>query len=40
MREKIDAIVIMFMVVILYINLTDFPKQRQIVRGPLIGLEK
>jgi hypothetical protein len=39
MRTKIDIIVIVCMFVALYINLTDFSKQRQGVSGPLIRLE-
>jgi hypothetical protein len=38
MRQAIDAIVIVCMFMALYINLTDFPKQPQVVRGPLIKL--
>ena len=40
MRSAIDAIVIVCMFIALYINLTDFPKQRQIVYGTLIKIEK
>ena len=42
MKKTVDGIVIICMFVALYINLTDFPKQRQIVQGPLIkiGIEK
>ena len=42
MRKIVDGIVIVCMFVALYINLTDFPKQQQMVHGPLIkiGIEK
>ena len=33
-----DRIVIICMFVALYINWTDFPKQPQVVRGPLIKI--
>ena len=41
MRKTVDAIVIACLFVALYINWTDFPKQPQVVRGPLtkIGVE-
>lgn len=38
MKKTIDAIVIACLLVALYINLTDFPKQKQVVRGPLIKI--
>ena len=38
MRVKIEIIVYICMAALLYHNLTYFPKQRQIVRGPLIKI--
>ena len=38
MRSKVDGIVIICLFIALYINLTDFPKQRQEVRGQLIRI--
>jgi len=39
MRKIVDWPVIIAMFTALYINLTHFPQQRQVVRGPLIKLE-
>jgi hypothetical protein len=39
MRKIVDWLVIVGMFLALYINWTDFPRQRQIVRGPLIKIE-
>jgi len=42
MKTKIDYIVCICLMFALYINLTDFPKQRQVVHGQLIkiGIEQ
>jgi hypothetical protein len=37
--RKADTVVIACMFAALYINLTDFPQQQQIVTGPLIKIE-
>jgi hypothetical protein len=41
MRKAIDTVIIICMLIALYVNLTDFPKQPQVVRGTLtkIGVE-
>jgi hypothetical protein len=36
MRKIVDRIVIACLVLVIYHNWTDFPKQHQEVRGPLI----
>jgi len=38
MRKTVDAIVIVCMFIVVYINWTDFPKQPHAVSGPLIKL--
>jgi len=40
MRKAVDAIVIVCMFIALYINLTDFPKQQQVVHGSLIKIKE
>ena len=41
MRSKVDAIVIICMMVVLYINLTSIPKLQAVreVKGPLVKVE-
>jgi hypothetical protein len=36
MRKTVDAIVIVCMFIVIYINWTDFPKPSHTVTGPLI----
>jgi len=37
-RTTVDAIVIVCMMIVLYINLTDIPAPKREVRGPLIKI--
>ena len=37
-KGAVECIVYACMFIILYYNWTDFPKQRQVVRGPLIKI--
>jgi len=38
MRKAVDTVIIICMLISLYVNLTDFPKQPQIVYGTLIKI--
>jgi len=39
MRIKIEIVVYICMFAAIYHNWTDFPRQQQVVRGPLVKLE-
>ena len=38
MKNKIEWLVIICMFIAIYHNWTDFPRQQQVVRGPLIKI--